>query len=492
MSDRFYADLHSHTTLFPYNMGKENTQGMMYSRDPLIKEDLAPNYTQADLSKLARGNVRVVFAALYPVETGFMRLIGKEGDVADDFISVFTGFPKDRINEVQAPGHNYFDDMKRELALLKQYEMAVMQVKDANMKCQYKIVSNFADLKDFLGMNDDFTLKNNSSDIAKIALVLTIEGGHSFLPKPAEEIACNVNDLNDPATRQLLDTIKQNIAYMKEQKLFHVTFAHHFYNLYCGMSISFTRLMDGFFDQGNYSTMGFTELGKEVIKEMVRQNIIIDVKHLSVPSRQWLYEQDFMRNKPVVASHSAVNGAKTMADSMADNNTHKKAQEKYNKSNQFNTWDLNLSDQEIEIIARRGGLIGLSIDQRIIMGKKKLQCIKISALVPFGKKKTELWCQPVYDNIMYIARTLKDKGIDEDKIWDTVTLGTDYDGLINPVNSYRTTLEFPTLEDTLTAIFKKNMKKEPLLKNKSEAEIVEIVKKFCYKNSLAFLDTYFK
>lgn len=292
MTKRFYTDLHSHITLYPYNMGPQNTDGMLYAKNPLIREEIAPNYTQSDLVKMAKGQVKLVFASLYPIEQGFMKIKGSEGDLADDVIKIMTSFPKERINQIQSEDHSYFDDLKSELALLESQNNQVLSSKGLSKPITYKIVRNFQELKNFLGLTDDLSIPQSSDYDNKIAVILTIEGAHSLFPKTTEGISEKIlDDMSNPQTIELFNSIKEHIDWIKSEGVFSITFAHHFYNLLAGNSISFTKLIDSMLDQGNYSKLAFTQLGQAVIQEMMKtengkRSLIIDVKHLSVPSRK--------------------------------------------------------------------------------------------------------------------------------------------------------------------------------------------------------------
>lgn len=496
MKQSFFVDLHSHITLYPYNMGKVNTKGMLYCKNPLIKEDLAPNYTQSDIEKMVNGNVRIVFASLYPIEIGFMKIKGSEACLADDVIKLMTNFPKDRIQEIQSSNHSYFNDLMLEYDFLMSTNNKELIID--NTKVVYKVVSNYTELTQFLSLNSNNEIQNTE---VKIAVVLTVEGAHSFLPNTTEELRnIDVEDIKNKATHDLLLKIKENIAWVKSQNVFTITFAHHFYNYFCGQSISFTKKIDWMLDQEDKSHTAFTALGIEVIKEMMstkngQRPLIIDVKHLSVASRIWFYAQDFTQNIPVIASHTSVNGYEKMLLSTENNDTHTAAQRKYNNSTDFNNWDLNLSDEEIIIIAKRKGLIGLSVDQRIIMGKKRLNKIKRQNLINIlsQKKKDKEWCFPLFDTIMHIATVLSNvPEIKKEEIWNTMTLGSDFDGLINPMNSYRTVLDYSTLQENLLLWFKGSINKYDVLKGKKDSELETIVFKIMNGNSLEFLKQNFK
>jgi microsomal dipeptidase-like Zn-dependent dipeptidase len=75
---------------------------------------------------------------------------------------------------------------------------------------------------------------------------------------------------------------------------------------------------------------GLTDFGRRIIREMNKQNIIIDLAHASPALIQDVIN---MSTKPVVVSHTGVQGT-------------------YNSPR-------NLSDEEIRMIAENGGLIGI-------------------------------------------------------------------------------------------------------------------------------------
>lgn len=85
---------------------------------------------------------------------------------------------------------------------------------------------------------------------------------------------------------------------------------------------------------GNSTTTGLTDLGRELISEMDRLGVVIDVSHLSDASLEQVLA---MTDSPVMASHS-------------------NCRELLDRSNQRH-----LTDAAIIEIARRGGVIGLNL-----------------------------------------------------------------------------------------------------------------------------------
>ena len=100
---------------------------------------------------------------------------------------------------------------------------------------------------------------------------------------------------------------------------------------------------------GNMTTTGLTDLGRQLIKEMDRQNVVHDVSHLSDAALHGLFEST---DKPVIASHS---NCRALIDLPGDEPRQR-----------------HLTDATIREIARRGGIIGVNLfSMFIIPGGKK-------------------------------------------------------------------------------------------------------------------------
>ncbi|WP_093987743.1 dipeptidase [Massiliimalia timonensis] len=90
------------------------------------------------------------------------------------------------------------------------------------------------------------------------------------------------------------------------------------------------------------SDQGLTALGKETVKELERQQIIVDVSHLN---QQGFYGVERVSKKPFVATHS--NAAAVCPHPR------------------------NLTDDQIRCIAERGGLIGLNFYPLFVNGEQE-------------------------------------------------------------------------------------------------------------------------
>jgi microsomal dipeptidase-like Zn-dependent dipeptidase len=128
-----------------------------------------------------------------------------------------------------------------------------------------------------------------------------------------------------------------------------------------------------------------TPLGREVIKQALRRpgRILIDVKHMSLKARKEYYRilrTDFPNeNIPVIASHAAVTGTsyqniKAFCQNAGDPGLIKVRYvmpSGHIAGTRFNPSSINLYDEEIDIIIRSGGIIGLNFDERLLGIKKR-------------------------------------------------------------------------------------------------------------------------
>jgi microsomal dipeptidase-like Zn-dependent dipeptidase len=212
---------------------------------------------------------------------------------------------------------------------------------------------------------------------------------------------------------------------------------------------------------------------------------------MTVSARKWYFNYALENNIPILSSHSAANGYDTLEESHVDNNSHKNADKKYRWSTTFNNWDINLSKEEIKQVVQTGGLIGLNFDQRILTGNFLLKTLKILTFLACKQWKRKQWAKPIVNSIIEIAKTLATVyGPDDNRIWEHINLGSDFDGIINPLPAYRTV---DTFKDLMPIILESlsNKRNLDILKNKTDAQIEEIVEGFQYKNALRFLSKNF-
>jgi microsomal dipeptidase-like Zn-dependent dipeptidase len=498
----FFADLHCHSTMFPYNQLQPN----------VWHEHIHPVYpSQGDFIKLARGNVRVLFLSLYPVEQGFLTVNQpgiESGDITDALAHLVLNMPKKRADEIQSFEHNYFTDLRNEYGFLQRFADPYLKTIRLNIfrrkKFKFRIVSDFDELSTILDLDSDLNPNPESDDT--IAVILTIEGAHSLGTGQLNTLALDYSDLSS--------TLKENIAALKrfgppgKEGLhcpFFISLSHHFWNQLGGHAVSLWKLLGKVFDQNNGINQGIEDLGKLVLDEFLSKDngkrILIDIAHMSIRVRQWYYytylpERELRTGEriPVIVSHAGVNGFETLAGSEmhgTPETIHEIADKLYAKSKKFNPWDCFQPDEEILIIHKSGGLIGLNLDERIMMGKEVLDAIKKNSRWKLPWVADVIWIEPLIEEILHIARVIFSETRDESVIWDNICIGSDYDGMITPVRAYKNANKFPKLDKMIFEQLRKRINTELFLKNKSDSEIRGITDKIVWKNALSFLKKHF-
>ncbi len=538
MSDFRFSDLHCHPAGMPLNHRKDTLWdtflGFKLKRvfRKQKKGKRGGIYDQSGYPKLLNGKVKLVFASLYPLEQGFMvnnsklfsifnfagRLgplsllgfnpFGKNGHLRDYFTSIFTKFDVDHIQDLKA--EEYWESFKKELEMYRKENNVPREVSDNNEKEIKKLLKH--------GYGNEAKFKKNGSYVVvdkswswddalpegdKILTVLTMEGmGIVSQTKKGAP--------NSKHGTYLLDetTIFNRIDYIKRKTpIFFITFSHHFSTELCGHSRglpNFSRNL-GLLDQEFFINEGFSRLGYRVLlrllciklvggqwqKDMLKadRRVLIDVKHMSLKGRMTLYQVIQGYNKehpddkiPIVASHVGYSN-KSMAQMLytirtqgEKDSTQTEEVRIHEREHIFNSWSLNLGLEEIKIIVDSGGLIGLSMEQNNLG-------------VGFGKKIKK-------KNKTYIARLVMNqllsmaRAANTEKFWSCITLGTDYDGLIDPVDRYSSGIFFTRLRSDLSDEFNKLSAEELDEVFLTKKKIVPTLDQFFFENSYAFVQEY--
>lgn len=430
-------DIHVHSTLKPYGQSIKNNQnpfkyiskaciwkpndnGML--ENYLESEGKFARYRQSDFTSLTNGNISIAFVSLYPTEIGFNDTnIPKAANLFSSFISnIISAFSRKRHKFLKGDGINgyyyyYFDDLQLEYEYLKLLNKK--EPKGLNKK--YHLMRNGID-----------ELPQNETDLN---IVITIEGAHVF---------CDGRHVEQPAN---WNNLEANILKVKnwEHPPFFITIGHHFYNALCTHALSLTDRMKTLLDQrigmresGEEVIDGypdaFTFTGLEVIKLLLRKNktekrILIDIKHMSVNSRNQYYnilDSNYKdENIPIICSHGGVR--------------------------KYYEHDISMSDADIIRIYNSGGLMGVELDERIL-GKFEKPANEFIENFQGVLNHNEIDAYYVWRQIEHIAELAFQNGHDNNP-WKCLCIGSDYDGIINPLDSYRIAYRMPVLYDNLIA-----------------------------------------
>ncbi len=488
---KIFADLHCHPTMHPFafkEAGKNKKNSLWSENKPKKRQRDSPypEYFQTSMPALARGNVKLIVAALYPLEQSWLdpEIIG-EGEISDIIAKFFVShLPIRYINTVQSSSFNYFEFLEKEYEFLKQDNNKIHKVNGEEWK--YVLAKDAMDIEQY------------KSDENIIIVIPSIEGAHSLISGNADQV------IHNPEVHQsTLDNITK-IKSTWEYVPLYVTMSHHFYN---GMLGHARSIPDGAASFLLHQQVGLNEpvnpRGEEVIDCLLGigkykgngRRILIDTKHMSVAARIWYYNKianynsgkDPLERIPVIASHMGYGDHNQILDSIVLPDTDKT---KYEKSASFNPWSINLSKEEINIIVESGGIIGLNLDQRILSGEKRIKKSKKFSnreIKNNDKEVVQFWTQQIGENIIGIAKAVVDSDITEVekiKVWNSICLGTDFDGMINPTDSFIVADEFQNLMDDLKVYFKGNVDFEDISMG---LNIDTILEKMMYQNVYDFV-----
>lgn len=467
----FNADIHCHPTMKPYgnsfpddwktnpsriNINDPSKSNSIWYYDSPTPQDFEieklgiTRFSQSDMHTLYKGNVRLIFSALYPIEKGFFVNKIHPGKITDFILQYFTGLKRNRIDSVQEV-KDYFPDIEAEYDFLKQLSNQNVNIDGKTVK--YTIVKDNTELQNVL----------NDNSCYNIAVVNTIEGAHSF--------GCGMDPINNPATN-FPQKIIENIVKVKNWQhppLF-ITFAHHFYNELCGHEKSLDKISFAV-DQSMGLGKDFTPLGLNALHTLLDKSlgkrILIDIKHLSKhTSRKQFFniletDERYKNEKiPIIVSHAAVIGSGSLLDDF-----------------NFSKADINFSDDEIIKIGKSEGLFGVMFDQGRIASKSKM----MTAMKFAGDKK---WSELIWLQIAHIAKVLDNAEL---PAWNIQTLGTDFDGIINSINGFYTAENLPNFRTHLLDHAQKFIKKHSFKIPDNKLEPQEIVSKIMSSNAYDFL-----
>jgi microsomal dipeptidase-like Zn-dependent dipeptidase len=425
--------------------------------------------SQGSMSHMQKGNIELAVVALFPIERAFstrilIQLLG----------SVLKPFVKDKLNDIMAK--DYFDMIWEELKMIYK----------SPRKKEFKVLTKMSEI-----------------EAGNVNIVFSIERAHALLGKRSFEVN--------------LLKLKEN----KKYRFFSLNLTHlaqaDFVNHAFGSKMF--KGNDEFKPNGN----GITDDGFKVIKLALNkskgQRIIIDIKHMSLLARKQYYEYVKGKKIPLLASHASVtgmswrdihkhiNGACTIDQEFVE--VKYKAMKGIGDT-RFNPWSINLYDEEIKMIIDSGGLLGLNLDQRI-QGHGKLKGeyfsihefrhvvntqpltikLKESTLIEppeekaFNVKKHLRYLSNV---ILHIVR------IGGKDAWNHICFGSDFDGMINPLNCCQNAAEYPNfitgLMKTLPDMIEKAKRKYPGSQY-FEENLGEKVHRMSFQNSFDFVKKHF-
>lgn len=491
------TDLHIHPSAKPYNnIGYRDDEDLdIWRSTPAVEEyylalprgirkviNETARDSQANLNRCVEGNIDPLFLVLHPAERGwFVRNNRKEKWLRKKLLQLIlkdkhipflgaslTGFAFGKVSKIikrvkEGEGIDYFEKETWE-----EYKFIVEQSLNTTGHSGKKleIASTYEELLKIRQKEDS------------IAGILTIEGGHALTNVPKSQdfsIPWEKQDIN--FQKDFKFSLKRNIQRIKgslpeddknfSHTPFIITLAHMYNNFLCGHAKTYRSGksifpgMDDLLDQETYMDAAISEVGEIAIQELLSrrngQRILIDIKHMSMRARIRYYEivkakrraGDFV---PLIFTHGAVNG-------FEKNDYWRKDLNKLDNRSYFSRWSINLSNQDIRKIHEYEGLIGLAYHEGRMPGelakkefkywKKKIRNSQNPLVYQEELKKA--YVRLIAANIFQIMDALHD----DPKGWDRISLGSDYDGIMDPFNCYTTVADFKTSIQELISFFQK-------------------------------------
>ncbi len=410
----------------------------------------------------------------------------------------------------------------------------------------------------------------NQPDPNTVYVVASIEGVHNFYGE--KDIALQESDPQG-IVNKLVSWKRDSFSNPdKFPRLFYITLAHHGQNVLTNHAWAIpARFAHDLVRVGSFDPTGngLSPMGETFVRTALRETanekrILVDIKHLSLKARQQVYalmESDFA-GVPILATHMGMTG--TSWDNPAIETVNGMPGRPKNlvvsyrgvrgflrrvspstpsplsalTCMPFNPWSINLYNEDIVQIMRSGGLIGVSLDRRIVGAtltpKSILEPFPVEnerfsrldfpiawqssmgapvSLYPdsalprdfdgdHDRVTTDSWafCQQVI-HIVLITELHKLPATDPSMRvpssidpWDHICLGSDYDGLITALKTCPSARQ-------LSQLFRDNLKAcltsmaQQLNTHHGIANLIrvpnDVVKRLSVQNGLDFLRRHF-
>lgn len=467
-----YIDIHCHPSLKPYGRSFDSPSPGRHALSPRERHHLyhyAPagpwqrvlnrtvmgltKFSQSDFTAVAKGRFSTIIASLTPIEKGVIAP-GQQPRTWVDLLSrLAIGIGPRRIRHLQSEQYEYFSDLEQEYAFCRQMDGLSVRLPDGSTS-RYRLSHSIHD-----------PVEENS-----LRVFLSIEGGHAF-------------NAGMPGKLTVPEEVLSNVGRMKQWR--HVPLmvglAHHLYNDLCGHAKSLDGLVFATTLQSQGMNTGFTPLGERVVHALLDEGprCLIDIKHMSRLSRQHymrMLAADYQGQRiPLLATHGAVNGRLSLSEPHKTRDARQAAL--------FFPEDINFYDEEVVAIGRSGGLFGIQLDERRIGSRK---AVAASNLL-FERREQRLLAKAklVWEQLRYCAELLDRHEL---PAWEVQTLGSDYDGIINPVNHLWTAEHIQNMEPSLLQHAQHYMETEGRrLQPQNQLEPAAIIDAFLFGNAQRFL-----
>ncbi len=543
-----HIDVHCHTSSKPFMSGIGNPKLNMYEtkkftiehpvykllRKPLEKLSHINLSTQSNFDQLFEGGVRVAFVSLTPMEKAFSVLnvdakgtkssliktfMGEPSNYRNGFLSslamnALTGYKASDIDYVKNTAYDIYTDMlKKELKFLSDID----NKKSPNGKYTVRFPKNYTELTE------------NLKDETILNVIVTLEGAHAFgnaLPLPAIQSGRKDKHQIDHHNVSLAAPLCKNIKDARTKipiPIFSVGICHHFWNGLAGHARSLASLLESIVNQEEGLNGPLLDTGRMVIDEFnvteydgkKVNKIVVDIKHMSPQCRKDYYAyrkaKPALRNNAIFCSHTGISMSFETLDEwiryVASNPMEKSGKTYEDGAYYLHEQSINLCREDLIEIYASNGLIGIQLDEKRIMGPLAFNELKQRTDVGGGSEQKYVYAKAVWANIFCAVDEIMQSGIKQPhSAWDLFAIGSDFDGLINHLDSFESSAKMPDLKATMSyflqepediILFFKDKKTQYTLtlpdleRLKQGFTNQELVDKLFSKNALQFLERNF-
>ncbi len=529
-----FADIHCHSTtkpfltqrgpeefrFTPFEFAENHINSWLLSR---LKREIEKATeirlaTQSNFDNLYAGGHRVVIISLTPPEKGFFTMnqaddtfwddafktllavqqVPYTGTIKASVINAFTGFCEEDIDYGKYITTSYFKDL-----LVPEYEfLKTFDGKKGKDGYTLHLTGSYTEIENIL-----------QNDPNSLCVVLSIEGMHSLYYVPGFGDLLNnqtTTHKNEPPNFTPLAKYLLNIDTVKswEHPPFFITLYHHIWNGLGGHARSLNRLMTKLINQEEGINNGINDLGKEVIRRLLfaknnAKRILLDVKHMSPRSRKDYYNMLLTEAElkdeaiPVICSHGSVVSKRKTLDEMVLLSDNDDWNELDDSTNFLHECSINLCEEDVQMIFKTKGIIGIQLDEKRIAGIEIIKIIQNK--VPENEDEVnQQYAKVVLANMFRIVQIIQQK-----EAWDIIAIGSDFDGLINHLDCCPSAADVPTLEQLMLQFLNSDVAIEQAGFNysipKAEMQALmfglspqQIMEKVFYNNAVAFLKNNYK
>lgn len=465
--------------------------------------------SQSNLTQMHRGAVNLAGIVIYAIENKIAQGI-LERKIAS--LGKINLMDPTKFRSI-ADGSNYYGWTKKTMDALVRNP----KPNKAGTEANFKFINNI----------DEY----NESDIDTIHGMVILEGLHNLCNDPFSATAeedFNIN-FDDFIKRYNCRILAVNIPHMQD-----FPGANHAF----GMQLI---KEESFYPGGS----GFTDWGKRLVKKMYDNRILIDFKHMSFFTRTQLIAERNLQgfeDLPLICTHAGLTGCHSDQRYKFLNTRPKPAngawRVRHHKlkgsvpNSAFNLSSINLYDDELVRIIRSKGLIGISLDQRILGFPTESVAYQLNDLpydqefigeheaafffrgnndpaeAPFfipndnilsgdeagvhGENSYEYHHYYFLNQVFHILQVAKKTGISLKEAAGRICIGSDFDGLINPLDCCTSTDGMQAFKSYLRQILvKRNSFWTSLSIRRNEVDIDELLNGIFFNNGYTFLKSFF-